>query len=425
MEPGLTQRQISGVDTIRKSGEHLLDLIDDVLDANAAHAQQLRAASQAKSWFLANMSHELRTPLNAVLGYAQLLQMEPGLTQRQISGVDTIRKSGEHLLDLIDDVLDVARIESGKVELVAGPVDLQSLLSVVVDVVRVRAEQKGVRFVRETHGELPANVIGDEKRLRQILLNLLGNAVKFTDKGEVRFRVVRVDRDDADDVDSGVLLRFEVTDTGPGIAREDLETIFRPFEQVGDIRKRSGGTGLGLTISRQLVRLMGGDIAVDSALGEGSRFGFELRLPTRERLASCAPAKRAVTGYGGRRRTVLVVDDMAENRALMSALLGRLGFTVLEAENGVQGVDLARAAQPDLVVIDSVMPVMDGAQATRRLRDSSFVPSPPIIVVSASASKADREASLQAGADAFLPKPVDFQMLLHEVQRLLRLDWVD
>ncbi|WP_280155972.1 ATP-binding protein [Piscinibacter sp. XHJ-5] len=375
-------------------------------------------ANRAKSAFLANMSHELRTPLNAILGYAQILRRSE-LTPRDAAGVVTVQRSGEHLLLLINDMLDLARIEAGKVELYADSMDLGTLLRIVHDIIRVEAQRKELAFDHEVVGPLPAVVRADEKRLRQVLLNLLNNAVKFTRQGRVSLRVTTLESDD-----KHARLRFEVEDTGIGIRAEHLERIFRPFEQAADVQRRFGGTGLGLAISRQLVLLMGGDIHVESRVGAGSRFWFELDLPVAEHdVFEKVSQIEGITGYEGRRRKVLVVDDIDANRGPVLEFMGRLGFDMIEADNGDSAIRCVETERPDIVLMDSVMPVMDGMEAIRRLRGMEAFAELPIIVVSANASGADRQACLDAGANAFLPKPIDFERLLTEIARLLGLTW--
>ena len=388
------------------------------LRAAKEHAE---AANRAKSRFLANMSHELRTPLNAVLGFAQLLQLssEPGTRQAKFLG--TIRQSGEHLLALINDVLDLSRIEAGHLDLHPGPVELRKFLQAILDIISVRARSKGVAMGFETDGELPLQVTGDEHRLRQVLLNLLGNAVKFTpDGGRVTLRVVSRPQ-----AEGSARMAFIVEDTGPGIASDHLESIFQPFEQVGDLAQRAGGTGLGLAISRELAQAMGGDIRVRSRPGEGSVFSFDVVLPLLERMPAVVQGQRSVRGYEGPRRSALVVDDVPDNRALAAHLLSHVGFDVFQAVNGQDGLELAEALRPDLILIDNAMPVLDGLQATRRMRQTPGIATLPIIALSASATAADRAAALSAGANAFVAKPLVFDELLHHVGELLKLRWVD
>jgi signal transduction histidine kinase len=242
-------------------------------EAREVALAEARRLADLRSEFIAHMSHELRTPLNGILGYAQILGRDGKLNEKQLASVDVIHQSGEHLLELIEDILDLARIESGKLELDIGDIPLARFLDLVSGIVAVRAKQRSIEFVRELAPELPQGIRGDEKRLRQVLLNLLSNGIKFTDSGRVTLRVSRL---------TPSRLVFEVADTGIGIAPLDREAIFQSFEQVSDARHRIGGTGLGLSISRQLVRLMGGEIEVESRVGEGSTFRFELELPQAE-----------------------------------------------------------------------------------------------------------------------------------------------
>jgi PAS domain S-box-containing protein len=406
------------------SPDHGVAFVLDLSERKRAEAERearhaAEAANRAKSAFLANMSHELRTPLNAILGYAQLLKKEPALSDRLVGGLDTIEQSGRHLLTLITDILDLAKIEAGKFELWPEWLNFPLLLSVVKDIARVRAEQKDLLFTLAAASDLPHSIQADEKRLRQVLLNLVGNAVKFTDRGEVILRVECLAREGAT-----ATLRFEVSDSGVGIASEELETIFQPFEQVGAMDRRIAGTGLGLAISRQLVRLMGGEIQVDSAVGRGSRFWFDLTLPAVEAEASARSTLPVVVGYAGRRRTVLIVDDVASNRALLADLLGGLGFNIAEAENGARAIECAQAAHPDLVLMDLGMPVMGGVEAVRRLRALPELAQLPIIMLSASTEREAQDTSEAIGADVFLPKPVEHEALLQQIGTLLGLDWI-
>ncbi|NGO51114.1 CHASE domain-containing protein [Allomesorhizobium camelthorni] len=378
------------------------------------------AANRAKSAFLANMSHELRTPLNAVLGYAQMLGRDKSLSEWQTGAVDTIRRSGEHLLTLIGDVLDLSKIEAGKLELTSRPVSLTGLLRGVAEIVRVRAEERQLSFFFDLPSSLPSFVNVDDKRLRQVLLNLLGNAVKFTDCGHVRFAVDRLDESDRE-----IRLRVSVEDTGIGIEEDQFKTIFEPFEQVSDIGRRSAGTGLGLSITRDLVRLMGSNVEVASTPGGGSRFWFELTLLIAERQDERPIAASSMKGYRGERRTVLVVDDTPENRAVLCDLLEKVGFGVVQATNGLEAVETVEASAPDLVLMDVMTPVMDGLEAMRRIRERPSWRDLPMIAVSASVASDDRARSLDAGADAFLAKPLDHLQLLREMGRLLDLDWIE
>jgi PAS domain S-box-containing protein len=398
--------------------EHGVAFVLDLTERKQAEAERearraAEEANRAKSAFLANMSHELRSPLNGILGYAQILERDPALDERQRAGVDVIRKSGEHLLTLINDILDLARIEAGKVTLYPVDVALVRFLRTVIEIVNVKAAQKGLELVCEQPADLPQTVRTDEKRLRQVLLNLLTNAVKFTDQGRITLRVRFV---------PPPRLAFEVRDTGIGIAAHEREIIFAPFEQAGDVRRREAGTGLGLTISRQYVRLMGGDIEVESEPGRGSVFRFEVDAPpVAAALAAAAP--RTVTGYAGPRKKVLVVDDIPANRSVAVDLLAPLGFDVGVASNGREALEAAQRLRPDLILMDIVMPELDGLAVTRRLRQLDAFRHVPVIATSASVSASDGEQSLAAGMDAFLPKPLDADRLLDLMAKLLRLEW--
>ena len=381
--------------------------------------ERAEVANQAKSGFLARMSHELRTPLNAIMGYAQILKMDRGLSERQALGLNTIQTSGEHLLTLIIDILDVSRIEAGKTELFPGAVNPPTFLGGIADIVRIKAEEKSLLFSFEASPELPRAIQVDEKRLRQVLLNLLGNAVKFTDRGRVSMSVRRMSASDAN-----VRLRFEVRDTGVGIAADQLDSIFQPFEQGGVVHRRLGGSGLGLAISRQWVRLMGSDIHVESTPGVGSLFWFELIAPSLDAAVEALPAAPRISGYAGPRRKILVVDDVVGNRAMLVDMLTPLGFDVQQAGNGAEALQRLHESSADLVLLDTVMAVMDGLETTRRLRESTAWKQLPVIAVSANASNRDRGECLAAGASAFLSKPIDKEALLEQLRLHLQLTWI-
>jgi len=410
-------------------------------------ALALTRADQAKSDFLSNMSHELRTPLNGILGYAQLLKRERNLNANQKRGLEIIHQSGNHLLTLINDILDLSKIEAGKMELYLDDLHLESFLSSVVGLIRMRAEEKELLFVYEPDQRLPAGVQADEKQLRQVLINLLGNAVKFTKRGRVTLKVSRQDNQ-SDNRSSNtqragsasrsglpqlpppnehnhVRLRFEVIDTGVGMTPEQLAAIFLPFEQVGEVKQRAKGTGLGLAITRRLVNLMGSEVFVSSELGKGSRFWFDLILPVVAAEAQTPPAlNKRIIGYQGAKRHILVVDDNAQNRLLLRDLLSPLGFEITEAQNGQQEVEISRQIKPDLdlILTDLMMPVMSGFEAVKEIRH--FAPHLPIIAISASVFGMDQQKSRVAGCNAFLPKPVDEQKLLTLIGEQLAVEWI-
>ncbi len=378
------------------------------------------AASQAKTTFLASVSHELRTPLNGILGYAQLLQRSGRLAPEDRQSANVVRRSGEHLLALIDDVLDLARIEAGRLDLAPEDVHLPSLARTVAEVCKVRAAQRGLGFELEVAEGTPAWVRVDEKRLTQVLLNLLGNAIKFTRAGRVTFRVAPRDGR----ARGGVLFRVE--DTGPGIAPADLARIFEPFEQAGERRAHGEGAGLGLAITRRIVDRMGGRVDVESAPGEGSTFTVALDLPV---LAGESPSGErrggeAIAGYEGARRAILVVDDHEDNRAFLRDALAPLGFEVVEAAGGEAAVALAAGRRPDLVLMDLRMPDLGGDEAARRIRRLPGLSGVPILATSASVEAPERARSAAAGCDGFLPKPIELGALLEHLERRLALTWV-
>ncbi|GAB5535928.1 MAG: hypothetical protein Rubg2KO_21770 [Rubricoccaceae bacterium] len=390
--------------------------------AEAALAEardRAEAANRAKSAFLAKMSHELRTPLNGVLGYAQLLGRDNALTDDHRAGLDVIERSGRHLLTLINDVLDLAKIEAGKVDVAQAPFRLPELLKSLADLVRVNAESKGLTFVLDASPDLPAVVSGDERRVRQVLLNLLHNAVKFTERGTVTLRAA-VERERNREAH----VRIDVRDTGVGMSEEDATRAFRPFEQVGDASDHMEGTGLGLAISRRLVGLMGGRMDLQSVPGEGSVFSVHLQFPVTaaEWVSNSAPTQRIV-GVAGQ-PVVLVVDDKAVNRGLIAGLLGPLGFAIVEASDGEQALERAAQADPDIILMDLVMPRVNGFEATRRLRRHNALASTPIVALSASVFRVTQEECLAIGCDAFLPKPVQIDDLLATLGRLLDLEWL-
>jgi PAS domain S-box-containing protein len=401
----------------------------NISERKAAEAARDLALSEAtrlarqRSDFLAQMSHELRTPLNAILGFAHILRRD-STDERLTRGLRIIEDSGQHLLALINDILDLTRIDAAKLELFPAQINLPAFLQAVRDTIQVKAEEKSLLISYQVALDLPATLQVDEKRLRQVLLNLLSNAVKFTDSGRVTLRVMRLPPQGGT-AEASTRLRFEVQDEGIGMTEEQLTRLFQPFEQVAEAkRRREGGSGLGLAISRQLIRLMGGDIEVRSRPGEGSVFSFEIEAPTSPDTVSAPPVQQAPIGYRGERRKVLVVDDVQQNRVMLLEELSALGFQVAEAADGEEAVQVTARFRPDLIVMDLMMPVMDGFEATQHLRLSPDYASLPIIATSASATPETEARARKAGANAFVGKPIQESVLLNAITALLQLEWI-
>ena len=381
----------------------------------------VQQASQAKSVFLANMSHEIRTPMNAILGFSQILLKDPGLTADQHQHLNTIARSGEHLLELIDDILEMSKIEAGRTPLAPTSFNLRSLLADLTSMFRLRAEGKGLGFAVAVAEGVPVVLLSDEKKIRQILINLLGNAIKFTSKGSVQCGVA-VRRE----AKGALRLVIDVADTGPGVAASDAERIFNAFEQT-EAGVGAGGTGLGLAISREFARLMGGDIRLKSEMGRGSRFRLDIPVALGTAGGELTPVALRLRVLGIKPGLgpfhILVVDDQAENRMLLVEILRAVGFGTREAADGKEALTLATEWSPDAILMDMRMPGMDGLEVIRRLRALEPQRSIPIIAVSASAFEADRQQALAAGASDFLGKPFREHELLEKVRAGLGIEY--
>lgn len=426
--------------------------------------EKSEVANKSKDRFLANISHELKTPLNSIIGYSKLIQKNLIFQQhtsfegksKSLEWLENVQQDSKYLLTLIDEILDIAKSKAHKTKLHPSLVHIPSFLEDLVLVSRRRAAEKNIVFKFETIGKLSTNIYADEQRLRQILLNLLGNAVKFTEQGQIVLQVTRIDgmstsnklegtanfpnlesqttkiqqqtaiqQDTKGNFPSQIQLRFKVADTGIGIASKDISRIFQPFEQVDKFEFQEVSTGLGLSICKELVELMGGRLNVKSQLGKGTIFWFDVAFPE-IKVSSVIDAQSVpkIVGYKGDPRTLLVVDDVKTSRLLLSDILEPLGFKVLTAKNGQEGLQLALLHKPDLILTDLFMPIKTGFTLIAELRQMKETAKIPIVAVSASNFEEVEKQSRASGCNAFTAKPVDDYRLLNLLGKHLNLKWI-
>ncbi len=380
------------------------------------------AASQAKTAFISKMSHELRSPLTSILGYSQLLERYGVGNEKILKAASIIEDGGKHLLTLINDILTFSKLEADTYTMEAKFIPFRPFLENIGQLVQVQAKNKNLKFALELAGSVPQSIFVDSNRLRQVLLNLIVNGIKFCDEGSVKLCVMPLELNE----EGIATIRFEVIDTGIGIAKEDQDKIFLPFEQLKQKGSTSIGTGLGLAIAQQIVTSMNSKILVESVLGQGSRFLFDVELPFSNQLKrmQTSQLKRQIVGYQGAKKTILVAEDTVSIRTFLSHTLSMLGFTVIEVENGNEAIKSLQTLRPDLIFMDTLMPIMGGVEATKKIRKIPAFAHLPIIAISAHVNQEEIDKLIDNGADRFLAKPIFINEMLETLDQLIDVEWV-
>jgi signal transduction histidine kinase/CheY-like chemotaxis protein len=374
--------------------------------------EEATSANKAKSIFLARMSHELRTPLNAILGFANLLKKSQNINEQEKKNLEVINRSGNHLLNIINEILELSKIEAGKIELVPKTFEFHELIKDIESMFAFRCESKDLKFNLNVNINIPNIIKADEQRLKQILINLLGNSLKFTKQGDISLNIYE---------QSGKLF-FEVKDTGIGIDKYNLKKIFKPFEQIKKDDYSQNGTGLGLSITKELISLMGGNIYVKSFIGIGSEFYFSIdyEFGNENEIIKENNTKELIgIEYQNLEKSILVVDDIKENRELVLQILSQYGFKIYEASSGYEAINILKEEEVDLIFMDILMNGLDGMQTIKIIREESNQNDIPIIAISANVFEEDKQKVLKAGATDFIPKPVEEKQILLSLQKYL------
>ncbi|MDJ1182474.1 ATP-binding protein [Roseofilum casamattae] len=407
---------------LTKLNELLENRVEERTKELVVAKEKAEVANQAKSSFIANMSHELRTPLNAILGFAQIMTRSQTLPSEHQESVGIINRSGEHLLTLINNILDLSKIEAGRITLNEKNFDLHRLLDDLHDMFQLKASDKGLQLLLESEENLPRYIRTDEVKLRQILINLINNALKFTEQGGISVKVTH-----QLEKQQPTTIHFAVEDTGAGIAPEELDQLFEAFTQTASGKQAQEGTGLGLSISRKFVQLMGGDIQATSRVGEGTVFSFEIQcLEVESTDVEALNSQRRIIALepGQPRYRLLIVDDKPVNRQLLIHLLGPLGFELQEASNGKEAVEVWEQWEPHLIWMDMRMPVMDGFEATKTIKATTKGQATAIVALTASVLEEERAVVLSAGCDDFLRKPFRDEEIFQALEKYLEVRYI-